>query len=79
MLERNILVRDVEVAVGDDSPEVIEHYFHDSRGPSCLILGWPDLVRPLHVQVAYTGDTPWLVTLYEPDRQKWENFRQRRA
>ena len=33
--------------------EVIEDYPNDKYGPSCLILGWTNARRPLHIQCSY--------------------------
>jgi hypothetical protein len=81
MLKRGISVHDVEEALCRDFPEIIEDYPDDLRGPACLILGWADLARPLHVEVGY-GLAPAVVTevitVYEPDTSKWYNSRVRR-
>lgn len=76
MLKRGISVEAVEEALCRDSPEIIEDYPDDARGPACLILGWADLVRPLHVEVGY-GDLQnvpiEVITVYEPDTRQWAN------
>lgn len=63
------------IAVG----EVIEDYPNDRYGPSCLILGFTGVGRPLHIQCSYPA-RPLIkvVTLYEPDPAHWVDFKQRR-
>ena len=80
MLKLGITAEDVENAVCRDDPEIIEDYPEDDRGPACLVLGWADLARPLHIVVGYgtTLDVAIeLVTVYEPDRTQWYSYRVR--
>lgn len=81
MLKRGLKAQDLEEAICRDSPEVIEDYPGDERGPACLILGWADLARPLHVEVGY-GTIPdaviEVITVYEPDSREWYKHRVRR-
>jgi hypothetical protein len=76
---RDISVAEVEQAMGDRS-EVIEDYPDDKYGPSCLILGFTRVGRPLHVQCSYPS-RPLLkiVTLYEPDPERWTDSRVRKT
>jgi hypothetical protein len=70
MLKLGLKAEDVEEAICRDTPEIIEDYPNDERGPACLVLGWADLARPLHVVVGYgaTSDVVIeVVTVYEPD------------
>jgi len=81
MLKLGLTTEALEEALCRDSPEIIEDYSEDERGPACLILGWADLARPLHVVVGY-GPTPdvvtEVVTVYEPDARQWYGYRVRR-
>lgn len=81
MRKRGLTVEQLDAAICDDAPEVIEDYPEDQRGPSCLILGWADMARPLHVLIGY-GDEPGsyidVITVYEPDEKQWYNHRRRR-
>lgn len=76
---RDISVAEVEQAMGDRS-EVREDYPDDKYGPSCLILGFTRVGRPLHVQCSYPS-RPLLkiVTLYEPDPERWTDSRVRKT
>ena len=52
--------------------EIIEDYPNDRYGPSCLIFGYTETGRPLHVQITYpTRDPLRIVTTYEPDPKRW--------
>jgi hypothetical protein len=58
----------------------IEDYRDDKYGPSCLILGFTRVGRPLHIQCSYPS-RPLLkiVTLYEPDPERWTDSRIRKT
>lgn len=71
---RRISRREIEQAV--QSGEIIETYPQDKYGPSCLIFGETKAKRPLHVQCSFPPNVK-IITAYEPDPQKWENFRTR--
>jgi len=76
-VERNI--SSAEIAQASETAELIEDYPADKYSPSCLILGFIQENRPLHIQVSY-ADTPMvrIITLYEPDPEEWIEFRKRR-
>lgn len=79
-IERGIWSHEVEEAIADG--EIIEDYPQDKYGPSCLILGWTEANRPLHVQITYPrpGELIKVITVYEPDPKEWqEGFRERRT
>ena len=74
---RHISVQELReaIAVG----EVIEDYPDDKYGPSCLVFGVTLAVRPLHIQCSYPSrPVVKIITLYEPDSQRWVDFRVRR-
>jgi hypothetical protein len=75
---RDICVSEVEDAISGQS-EIIEDYPDDKYGPSCLILGFTKVGRPLHVQCSHpTRPLVKIITLYEPDPDLWIDFRLRR-
>jgi hypothetical protein len=76
--ERHITPGEVEEAILAEEAEIIEDYPEDPRGPSCLILGWTAVGRPLHVQLSYPP-LVWVVTVYEPTPDKWIDHRTRRG
>jgi hypothetical protein len=60
--------------------EVIETYPDDTPYPSVLIFGMTDANRPLHVVCAYDkgDDRVVVVTVYQPDPDRWEDNRRRK-
>lgn len=75
---RGISVAELEQAISNQS-EVIEDYPEDKYGPSCLILGFTDAGRPLHIQCSYPArPLVKIITLYEPDPCLWTDFKIRK-
>lgn len=58
---------------------LVEDYPDDLRGHSCLILGFGDGGRPIHVVVAPKGDYLAVITAYVPDPNQWSPDFLRRA
>jgi hypothetical protein len=68
---RKIGAETVEMAAA--SGEIIESYQDDPRGPSCLILGYGEGRRPIHIVFGnLESDRILIVTAYEPDQKEWE-------
>jgi len=70
MNDDNVTVEFLVEAIGRDRPKIIERYNY-----SYLILGWGTPAEPLHAVVALGTideqyDTPILITVYRPDRDK---------
>ena len=72
---------------GDETKEalvqckVIEEYPDDYPLPSCLVLGYTRMRKPIHGVVAIDEEEPmlWVITVYEPDLSEWEEgFEKRR-
>ncbi len=57
--------------------EVIEEYPDDKPYPSCLIYGESD-GRPIHVVCAISDVEIIVITAYEPDPEKWLDFKIRK-
>ena len=75
---RDITVAEIEEAVNNQS-EVVEDYPDDKYGPSCLILGFTDDERPLHVQCSYSDrDLVKIITVYHPNPRLWKDLRIRK-
>jgi hypothetical protein len=64
-------IRSAEIEQAVTSGEVIEDYPDDKYGPSCLILGYTQSQRPLHIQVSYPPNVK-VITVYEPRPDEWE-------
>jgi hypothetical protein len=75
--ERGITIAELEQAIGHDSPEILEDYPNDTRGASCLVLGWIEEGNAIHVQIAYWTNEPLVVTVYRPDERFQEDLRTR--
>ena len=59
--------------------EVIEDYPNDPRGDSCLMLGFGEGGRAVHVVCSPKDEYLAIITAYLPDLAQWsEDFRQRR-
>lgn len=76
-VERNI--SELEIKEAGAKAEIIEDYPDDKYAPSALLLGFTSAGRPLHLQVSYIdSDLVKLITLYEPDKAEWYDYRRRR-
>ena len=74
---RHISLSEVREAIEDS--EIVEDYPNDKYGPSCLVLGFTRLQRPLHIQCSYPSrPLVKIITLYEPDPLRWINFKTRK-
>jgi hypothetical protein len=74
---RNISVAEIREAFAGGA--IIEDYPDDKYGSSCLILGFTEAERTLHIQCSHPG-RPLIktITLYEPDPNLWTNFTERK-
>ena len=76
-LLREITVQEIREAVS--AGEIIEDYPDDKYGPSCLILGFTQTKRPIHVQCSYPlRPIVKVITVYEPNPAEWVDYRVRR-
>ena len=77
VVERNI--SETEIIEASRSLEIIEKYPDDKYAPSCLLLGFSGMHRPLHMQICYTGPTTVkIITIYEPKPDEWIDNKVRR-
>lgn len=75
---RHISVQELREAIAGG--DVIEDYPDDKYGPSCLVFGATLASRPLHIQCSYPSrPVVKIVTLYEPDSQRWIDSKVRRT
>ena len=77
VVERNI--GDQEISQAGMQASIIEDYPNDKYSPSCLLLGFTQTGRPLHIQISL-AETEFvkILTIYEPDPSEWINYFQRR-
>jgi hypothetical protein len=70
----------IELQEAFANSEVIEDYPDDKYGPSCLIFGFTESKRPLHIHCSHpTRPLMKIITIYEPDSENWIDFRVRRT
>jgi hypothetical protein len=68
-----------EVRVVIEFGVVIEDYPADPRGHSCLMLGFGESGRPVHVVCSPKDGYLAIITAYLPDEAEWtDEFRARR-
>ena len=76
---RDISVSEMEQAILENAL-IIENYPNDKYGPSCLILGYTQNGRPLHIQCSYPSrPLIKIITLYQPDSGLWIDDRIRKS
>jgi len=78
MFQRNINEKDVRSILMKG--EIIEEYADNTPYPSRLILGWIGR-RPIHIVAADNNrdDEVIIITVYEPDKEKWSDDFKRRT
>ena len=75
----SITIRELEEALLSQRCEVVENYPGDPRGASCLLLGFTDQDRPLHIVCGVSlPDMLILITVYRPDPSLWIDWKIRR-
>ena len=79
---RRLVQREIsgpEIREAGETAVVIEEYPDDKYSPSCLMLGFTNAGRPLHIQVSL-ADTSIVrvITVYEPDPASWIQYTTRR-
>jgi hypothetical protein len=73
------MVSSEEVKAVVTQGELIEDYPSDPRGRSCLMLGFGEGGRVVHVVCSPKDEYLAIITAYLPDPAQWsEDFRQRR-
>ena len=74
---RHISVQEVREVISNGI--IIEDYPEDKYGPSCLIFGMTTKKRSLHIQCSYPSRAIIkIITLYEPDPNRWIDLKKRR-
>lgn len=74
---REISVDEIRQAI--KTGEIIEDYPNDKYGPSCLILGFTDNKRPIHINCSYPArPLIKIITVYEPNPDEWIEHKIRR-
>ena len=71
MLRPDRMIRRAEVRRVIAEGELIEDYPEDARGHSCLLLGFGNEGRPIHVVCSAKEDYLAVITAYLPDEEEW--------
>jgi len=60
--------------------EIIEEYPEDKPFPSCLVFGFTEKQKPVHIVIAIDSDDQiiWVITVYSPSKEEWEDGFKRR-
>jgi len=74
-LERGITTEEIKQTINNG--KIIERYEKDKYTPSCLVFGFTNASRPIHVVLSYTPIV-WIITVYEPDEKEWIDFEKRK-
>ncbi len=75
MFQRNVTTDHIKEILMNG--EIIEEYPNDYPCPSVLILGFIKEV-PFHIVTALCKDHLRIITVYQPDKQRWDYFRKRK-
>lgn len=71
-------IHDEELVAALALGEILESYPDDPRGPSALVLGHTQSVRPVHAVCAFDpSGTLIIITAYEPEPPRWTDERTR--
>lgn len=78
MMRLDSMISRLEVRQVLTQGEVIEDYPEDQRGHSCLMLGFGEGGRALHVCCSPKNEYLAIITAYAPDKHEWSgDFRVR--
>ena len=67
----NLTIIEVEEAILNG--QVLEEYKDDTRGESCLVVGFTNAAKPIHIVCGTTGETLVIITVYIPTPPKFKN------
>ncbi len=69
--ERNISIKSIRFSVMNG--EIIEQYPDDYPYPSCLILGFDECGKAMHICMSDEGSSSRIITAYYPDDALWKD------
>ena len=67
----NLTIEEVEEALS--TSRILEKYENTGRGESCLVAGFTNTGKPIHVVCGERGDWLVLITIYIPSPPKIQN------
>ncbi len=71
----NLLISEIEEAISNG--RIIEEYEDTGRGESCLIAGFTDSGKPIHIVCGERGNQMVIITVYIPKPPKFKTIYQR--
>jgi len=75
-----ITLHEIEEAILSSASKIIEDYPNDPRGHSCLILGFTEKLKPIHILCGLKErEILIIITVYRPDPQEWVDGEKRRG
>lgn len=78
MKERSIKYDDIVSSVLNG--DIIEQYQDDTPYPSCLVCGYTEKGQPLHIVISLNKNIAWIITIYVPSLDKWnDDFKTRKV
>jgi hypothetical protein len=73
MMRPERMISTAEIRTVIERGEIIEDYPEDPRGHSCLLLGFGENDRPIHLVCAAKDDYLAIITAYLPDEDEWSS------
>ena len=67
----NLMITEVEEAIISGS--ILESYPNDRRGNSCLVVGFTEKGKPIHIVCGQSGNDLVIITVYIPKPPKFIN------
>ncbi len=67
----NLSISEVEEAIFNS--RVLEQYEDTGRGESCLLVGFTDNGKPIHIVCGYNENSLVIITVYIPSPPKFKN------
>jgi len=68
-LDDNLIISEIEEAILNGS--ILESYPNDKRGNSCLIVGFTQNGKPIHIVCGKSADVLIIITVYIPTPPKF--------
>ncbi len=71
----NLTIKEVEEAILNG--KILESYKNDKRGESCLVVGFTNLGKPIHIVCGTKNKNLVFITIYIPTPPKFINLYER--
>jgi len=75
-----LTLHEIEKAILSSNSKIIEDYPNDPRGHSCLVLGFTEKQKPVHIVCGLREEEMLvIITVYRPDPQEWVDWEKRKG